>query len=356
MSDRTTTPPGGTPGAFETYAAGMRVLWEGARAETGQTPKEAVWTKNKARLYHYLPTAGKRFPVPILLVYALINRPYVLDLIPGNSFVEYLISQGFDVYLLDWGVPGDEDRALAFEHYVLDYLPRAVRQMLRTAQAEELTLFGYCMGGTMSAMYAALFPDRPLRNLVLLTSPIDFAPEHLGLAGLWANEQYFDPDRLVAAFGNVPAEMIDTSMRMLKPVANYVGTYVTMWERLRQGKPMEGWLAMNKWVNDGVPFAGAAFRQWIRDCYQQNKLVNGELALRGRRVDLANITCSVLSIAGKKDHICTPPQAEAAVKLVASQDKEWLLLDAGHVGLLTGAEARKDLWPRVRGWLAPRSK
>lgn len=355
-SDRTTTPLGETPDAFETYAAGMRVLLEGARAETGQTPKEVVWTKNKARLYRYLPTAGKRFPVPILLVYALINRPYVLDLIPGNSFVEYLVGQGFDVYLLDWGIPGDEDSALAFEHYVLDYLPRAVRKVLRTSQAEELTLFGYCMGGTMSAMYAALFPDRPLRNLVLLTSPVDFAPEHLGLMGRWTSEQYFDPDRVVAAFGNVPAELIDTSMRMLKPVANYVGTYVTMWERLRQGKPMGTWLAMNKWVNDGVPLAGAAFRQWIRDFYQQNKLVKGELALRGRRVDLANITCPVLSIAGKKDHICTPPQAEAVLKLIASQDKEWLLLDAGHVGLLTGAEARKDLWPRVRGWLAPRSK
>jgi polyhydroxyalkanoate synthase len=344
------------PDAFAPYAAGLRVILEGAQAATGQTPKEVVWTKNKARLYRYQPTAAKRFPVPILLVYALINRPYVLDLIPGNSFVEYLVGQGFDVYLLDWGIPGDEDTGLAFDDYVLDYLPRAVRQVLRASHADEVSLFGYCMGGTMSAMYAALFPDRPLRNLVLLTSPVDFAPDHLGLSGVWTDAKYFDPDRVVAAFGNVPAELIDTGTRMLRPVANYVGTYVTMWERLRENRPMETWLAMNKWVNDGIPFAGAAFRQWIRDFYQQNKLVRGELALRGQRVDLASVTCAVLNVAGTKDQICTPAQAEPTLKLVASQDKEWLLLDAGHVGLLTGAEARKVLWPKVRGWLAPRSK
>jgi polyhydroxyalkanoate synthase len=355
MADHPTPPPGSADSASDAYATGMRILLEGARIATGQTPKEVIWTKNKARLYHYQASAPKRFATPILLVYALINRPYVLDLRPGNSLVEYLSGQGFDVYLLDWGIPGDEDSALTFDHYVLDYLPRAIHQALRTAGAAEFTLFGYCMGGTMCAMYAALFPARPLRNLVLLTSPIDFAPEHTGLLGQWTSATRFDPDRVVEAFGNVPAELIDMGMRMLKPVTNYVGTYATMWERLQRGRPMDTWLAMNKWVNDGVPFAGAAFCQWIRDFYQGNKLTKGELTLRGRRVDLAHITCPILCIAGKKDHICAPPQAEAALKLTASGDKEWILLDAGHVGLLTGAEAKQDLWPRVRGWLAPRS-
>jgi len=342
--------------ALKKYAKGMHIILDGAQAATGQTPKEVIWTKNKAKLYHYEPALEKRFPVPILLIYALINRAYVLDLMPGNSLVEYLSHQGFDVYMLDWGTPGDEDKNLTFEDYVLDYIPRVIKKVLRHAHAEELSILGFCMGGTMSAMYASLFPGKPLRNLILLTTPIDFTPETMGLYGLWTSDKYFNPDLLVEAFGNVPGELVDTGNRMTRPVTNYIGTYVTMWDRLLQDRPMETWLAMNKWVNDGVPFAGEAFKQWIREFYQQNKLVKGEIKLRGRPVDLKNIACSVLNIAGKKDHICTLPQAEATMSLISSQDKEFYVLDAGHVGLLTGSDAKKKLWPKIRNWLAERSQ
>ncbi len=342
--------------SFEKYLAGMHILLEGAKSETAQTPKDVIWTKNKAKLYHYEPTLEKRFPVPILLIYALINRPYVMDLLPGNSVVEYLVKQGFDVYMLDWGTPGEEDKHLTFDHYVLDYIPRAIKKVLRNAQAAELTILGFCMGGTMSAMYASLFPGKPLKNLILLTAPIDFTPGTMGLYGIMTSEKYLNPDLLVEAFGNVPGELVDTGNRMVKPVTNYVGTYVTMWDRIMHDKPMETWLAMNKWVNDGVPFAGEAFKQWIRDFYQQNKLVKGEIKLRGRRVDLSNITCPVLNIAGKKDHICTLPQAEATMSLIGSQDKEFFVLDAGHIGLLTGSDAKKNLWPKMRSWLELRSR
>lgn len=341
--------------AFQKYVSGMRIILEGARAQTGQTPKEVVWAKNKAQLYHYEPMMQRQFRVPILLIYALINRPYILDLMPGNSFVEFLVRQGFDVYMLDWGIPGDEDKDLRLDDYVLDYIPRAVKKVLRTSGADEVTVFGYCMGGTLSAMYAALFPEKPLKNLVLLTSPIDFTPEDVGLFGLWTSEKYFNPDLVVEAFGNVPADLIDTGNRMLKPVTNYVGSYVNLWERILEDKSIDSWLAMSKWVNDGVPLAGEAFRQWIREFYQQNKLVKGEIMLRGRTVDLSRITCPLLSIAGTKDHICTLPQAEAAMRLVGSTDKEFLVLEAGHVGLLTGSGAKGTLWPKVRSWLAAHS-
>jgi len=336
------------------YAEGTRIMFEGARARTGQTPKEIVWAKNKAKLYRYEPRSEKKHPVPILMVYALINKPYVLDLMPGNSLIEYLTGQGFDVYLLDWGVPGDEDADLSFEDYVLDYIRLAVKRVLRTSRVEEYTLFGYCMGGTIAAMYAALFPEH-LKNMVLLTTPIDFTPEKLGLLGLWTDEKYLDLDLLVESFGNVPVEIVDNAMQMLKPVSNYVGTHATMWERILEEKPMEAWEAMNKWVKDGTPFPGAAFKQWIRDFYQQNKLVKGEIELRGHKVDLSNITCPLLNIAGKQDHICPLPQTEPTTSLVSSVDKEYFVLDAGHVGLLTGGSAKKDLWPKVSGWLSERS-
>src|ERR671929_2043845 len=174
---------------FDKYSRGMRIVVEGAQADTGQTPKETVWTKNKAKLYHYAPNAEKKHPVPILMVYALINRPYILDLMPGNSFIEYLVGEGFDVYMLDWGIPGDEDKDMSLEHYVMDYLPRAARKVMRTSGSEEFTLFGYCMGGTMSAMYASLFPER-LKNLVLLTTPVAFPQEEIGAYRLFTSEKY----------------------------------------------------------------------------------------------------------------------------------------------------------------------
>ena len=166
--------------AFRYNRLGLHLFLSGAKVATGQTPREVIWTRNKATLYRYVPSTQIRFPVPVLLVYALIDRPFILDLIPGNSFVEYLVEQGFDVYLLDWGIPGGEDQALSFGDYVFGYLAEAVRQVLRTSRAEAVTLFGACIGGLLAAMYAALFPGCHLRNLILYATPIDCSPEHLG--------------------------------------------------------------------------------------------------------------------------------------------------------------------------------
>jgi polyhydroxyalkanoate synthase len=347
---------GGTADPFDAARRGARILLEGATIATGQTPKTVVWSRNKARLYHYVSPAVPRFRVPLLLVYALINRPYVLDLLPGNSFVEYLVGQGFDVFLLDWGVPGEEDADLAFDDYVLDYVATAVRQVARATRTDGVTLFGYCMGGTMAAMYTALAAPGRVRNLALLTSPVGFAPGTAGLLGEWLGSAALDVEHLSAALGLIPAEVIDLGMKMLRPLPNYLGTQLGMWERLRRQAPMETWLAMSKWVNEGIPFAGAAFRQWVTECYQRDALVKATMRLRGQLVDLASITTPLLVIAGRRDHICTVEQAEAILPLVSSPDKRSIILDAGHVGLLTGAEARSQLWPAVRGWLAPRSR
>jgi polyhydroxyalkanoate synthase subunit PhaC len=280
--------------------------------------------------------------------------------VSGNSFVEYLVDEGFDVYLLDWGIPEGEDSDLSFEDYVLDYMPEAVERVLETSRAEGLTIFGYCQGGTMSAIYAALSPGASPANLVLLTTPTDFAPDDPGLLGLWtywSRQGYFDPDLLVGPSGNVPA---DEAHRFVEgvagaPLGGYLGAAANPWDILARGRPTKSFLAVSKWVDDGVPFPGAAFRQWVRDFYQQNKLVKGELELRGHRVDMSEIKCSVLNIAGRKDYICPVSQARTTTDLVGSQDKEFLVLDAGHVGLMCSPVAREELWPRVRDWLGPRS-
>ncbi|HEY6752690.1 MAG TPA: alpha/beta fold hydrolase [Rubrobacteraceae bacterium] len=219
---------------------------------------------------------------------------------PGNSFVEYLSGEGFDVYLLDWGNAGPEDRHRSFEDWILDYMPEAVESVLKNSRAEELTVFGYCQGGTMSAMYASLFPEEHLRNLILLATPMDFAPENPGIFGLctlWSrnSENYFEPDLMVEAFGNIPEDFLrrlnESGTSVLGPLANLAAFYAKMRESIMPDKTMTAWLEVSKWVDDGTPFPGEAFRQWIRDFYHQNKLPKGEIELRGQRINLSNIEC-----------------------------------------------------------------
>ena len=346
---------------FRKYATGAHLLLEANPPETGRTPREVVWRRGKVRLYRYAPGREKEHPVPVMLVYALILRPYILDLVPHNSLVEHLLGEGFEVYMLDWGVPADEDKDLTFGHFVLDYLPEAVDNVLRSSREEELTLFGYCQGGTIAAMYAALFPNERVKNLVLLATPTDFAPGDPGLFGLWSvltSDRYFgpnvlfDPDPVVEAFGNVPA---DLPGRIVGAATAPFANYASLWEHVKHDRFAESFLAVSKWVDDGVPFPGEAFRQWIKDFYQKNKLAKGELELRGHRVELANIECPLLNIAGAKDFICPVSQARATTNFVGSEDKTFLVVEAGHAGLLGGQVAKEELWARITDWLEPRS-
>ncbi|MHB8576955.1 MAG: alpha/beta fold hydrolase, partial [Dehalococcoidia bacterium] len=193
----------------------FEVLTSQQSARVGLTPKDVIWKKGVSALYHYRATTETVRPLPLLMVHSLISKPYILDLIPGNSFIEYLVSQGFDVYLIDWGTPRLEDKHLRLESYALDLIPECIDVMLETAGAEEFSLFGYCMGGLLALLYAATHPDAPIRNLITLATPVDF--KNMGLQGLWAQD--LNVDRLVETFGNVPANMLMQSFRMLKPAS-----------------------------------------------------------------------------------------------------------------------------------------
>jgi polyhydroxyalkanoate synthase len=336
---------------METLEEGLKLMTFGADVPTGTSPKDVVWTRNKTTLYRYRsPT--RTHATPVLFVYALINRPYIFDLTPGNSFIAHLLDAGHDVFLLDWGRPGWEDRDQEWDEYVGEHLPKAAERVLRASGQDSYTLFGYCMGGTMAGIQAAREPDT-VRNLITLTAPFDFSKA--GLHGLWCDRRWFDAGRMAQAFGNVPGDVIDSGNRMLKPVTNTLGATMSMWDRLMSGKDMGGWKAMNKWVNDGVDFPGAAFTRWIEDFYQDNKLIRGTHTIRGEAVDLAAINMPLLNIAGEKDHIAPPEMVEPLNEAVSSTDVTYLLLPAGHVGLLVGSGAKTALWPKITEWLESRS-
>jgi polyhydroxyalkanoate synthase len=328
------------------------------RAEIAQTPKQLIWTLNKAKLYRYVPVipAERRHPLPLLLVFALMNRPYILDLRPGHSFVEFMVQQGFDVYLLDWGEPGLEDKNLRFDDYVLDYMPRAIRKLKAASGMEQFSMLGWCIGAILTTSYAALRPDDGLRNLILLTAPLDFSDKEGITFARWVDERFFDVDKVLATFGNMPGELIDYGAKALKPVDNYVLNYLKLWDHLDRPNVVEAWQAMNTWVTDNIPLAGGAFRQLIVDLYRNNRLIKGEWVLRGERVDLSRIKANLLTVIAAGDHITPPCQSQAIMDLVSSRDKELFNIPGGHIGIMAGSAAHKNTWPHIEHWLRPRSR
>ena len=328
------------------------------KAPIGQTPRQAIWTLNKATLYRYTPVkpAEERHRIPLLLIFALMNRSSILDLRPGNSFVEDMLNKGHDLYLLDWGVPGPEDAEMNLGDYALEYIPRAVRKLKAVSGSETFNLLGWCIGAMLSTLYASLRGNvEGLKSLILLTAPLDFTDrEQISLARM-TEERYFDVDRVLQAFGNMPAGLIDYGAKMLKPVENFVGGYVRLLDNLDNPKVVESWHAMNTWVNDAIPLAGGAYRQFIVDFYRGNKLMNGTLTIRGEKVDLNDLRASLLNVIAVDDHITPPCQSARLLDKVGSLDKTELKVPGGHIGVMAGSGASKGTWPKVESWIAARS-
>jgi polyhydroxyalkanoate synthase len=319
--------------------------------KVGCTPREEIYRTNKSRLYRYQSRRTHR--TPVLFVPNLgISRPYIFDLLPGGSFVEHMTREGFDFYLLDWGVFGPEDNGLTFEDCVVKILPKMARKVLETSEAESLSILGYCMGAPLSASFVASHPEVPVRNYIDMAGPIDFS--QIGLFGLWLDRRYFDVDRFVDTLGAVPADLVKAGFKLLKPTMD-LSTNLNLWWNLWNDKYVEGFNALNKWANEYVAFPGEFFRQWVRDFYQDNKLYRGELVFGGRPVRLSSITCPVFMVGAKEDYIAPPACVRALSDAVSSRNKEYIELPGGHISLIAGRGAALHCWPKVSGWLAPRS-
>jgi polyhydroxyalkanoate synthase len=319
--------------------------------KVGPTPRREIFRTNKSRLWRY--ESSRTVRTPLLFVPNLgISRPYIFDLMPRGSFVEHMTGQGFDFYLVDWGVFGDEDNGLTVEDAVTRLLPRLAARALESSGASEMSVLGYCMGAPLSASFVTTHPDFPLKNYIDMAGPIDFA--HVGLFGKWLAPEVFDVDRYVDTLGSIPAEMVKLGFKLLKPTMD-VSTNLNLWWNLWNPEYVAGFAALNKWANEYLPFPGEFFRQWVRDFYQQNKLIKGELTVAGRRVDLGAIRCPVLAVGAREDNIAPPASVRPLIDAVSSHDKEYVELPGGHISLIAGRGASVHCWPKVASWLAARS-
>ena len=308
------------------------------------TPKDVVFEDGIAKLYRVRPTA-KRTGYPLLLVPSLINRWYVLDLRPGTSLAHVVQDACSELFILDWGTPRDEDRYLSWED-VLDRLARTIRAVKRRTGAPKVGLLGYCMGGTLAAIHAALHPN-DIAALVNLVGPIDFSK-----AGKLANmvdRRWFDAEAIAAA-GNVSADQMQSGFQALHPTGS-LSKWVTLADRYPDHDYREAFSALETWASDNIPFPGAAYVTYIEELYQKNALVHGEHFVKGERVDLANIQAPTMVITAEKDAICPPDAATALLDKVSSADKKLLAVPGGHVGAVVGSKAGTHLYPAIADWL-----
>lgn len=324
------------------------------KVRVGATPTEPVYREDKLRVLRYESDVEKQFSTPLLVVFALVNRPYILDLRPGKSVVRHFVDRGFDVYNLDWGVPADGDRYLDMHDYVEKYMVHVVDAVREHTGSERINILGYCMGGTMSAMYTALHPET-VKNLIMLAAPVDWSSKD-SLLSVWTDEKYFDVDRVIEVFGNAPAAWLQSSFLMLKPVSNLVEKYFSFYENMEDDKFLEDFFAMETWLNDNIPVAGEMFRQFVKYCFQRNQLIKGELRVGRKRVDLRDITCPVLNLTATADHLVPCGQSLPFNDAVGSRDRTAINFEAGHIGMAVGSRANRELWPRVCDWLAQRSE
>jgi polyhydroxyalkanoate synthase subunit PhaC len=342
---------------FETFrqrlAAMPKVMEMASKVRVGATPREVTYHEDKLKVYHYQSEIPKKHRTPLLLVFALVNRPYILDLLPHKSVVQQFLRAGFDVFLVDWGVPSDSDHHLTLEHYIERYMRNVIEHVRDFTGEDHVSLLGYCMGGTMSAMYTALHPEQ-IKNFILMAAPVDWS-DRSSLLCTWTDEKYFDVDRLVDTFGNAPPQYLQGSFTMLKPVTNLIEKYLGFYEKMTDEKFLEDFFAMETWVNDNIPVAGETFRQFVKDCFQKNLLIQNKLRIGKRTVNLADITCPVLNLMATGDHLVPCSQSASFNDCVGSKDRKSITFPAGHIGLSVGTKAQKELWPKVCEWLGERS-
>jgi polyhydroxyalkanoate synthase len=323
----------------------------------GTTPHEVVYEEDNLRLLHYRRDTPAAYSEPVLFCYALVNRPYILDLQPDRSVIRQFLNRGFEVYLIDWGEASAADRSLTLSDYIRGLIKNVADYVVAHAHSPKFHLVGYCMGGTMSTIFTTLYPE-PVKTLTLMAAPLDFSVgAEESLVQLWSDPKYFDVDALIDAFGNCPAAFLQASFQMMKPVQNYVTKYVTLYDKLDDEKFVENFLAMEKWTNDNIPVAGETFREFVKKLYQRNELVKGEfrLGLGEEPIQLKRITCPLMLLSATADHLVPPVQTEGLLPYVGSTDTKAARLNAGHIGLAVSSKAHKQFWPEATGWLAERS-
>ena len=331
--------------------AATRTLREVDDVEYGCTAKEEIWRDGKVVLYRFKGDKPPTAKVPLLIVYALVNTPYMVDLQSDRSIVRNLLAQGEDVYLIDWGYPDPSDRFVSMDDYINGWIRRSVDLVAKRHKLDAINLLGICQGGAFSLCFASIYPEK-VKNLVTMVTPVDFHTDDNMLAG-WTRA--VDADLLVDTLGNVPGDLMNYTYLTLKPFRLNFQKYVGLVDLMDDKAELENFLRMEKWIFDSPDQAGETFRQFAKDFYQKNGFVNGGIDVGGKIVDLKHVTMPVLNIYAEQDHLVPPSATKPMRGLVATKDYTELAFKGGHIGIYVSGRAQREVPTAVSQWLAKRS-
>lgn len=332
-------------------AQGINTLAEIGDIEVGVSRKTPVYQEDKMVLYRFEPRVKKTNPVPLLIVYALVNRPYMADLQDGRSMIQGLLNAGLDVYLIDWGYPDSADRYLTLDDYINGYIDRCVDLICKKHKLKKINILGICQGGTFSLCYTSLHPEK-VKNLITTVTPVDFHTKDDLLSKMVRN---VDIDLLVDTLGNIPGELLNMIYLSLKPFRLVGQKYMDLVNLLDDKEQAKNFMRMEKWIFDSPDQAGEAFREFTRQFYQDNGLVKGTVKIGNQIVDLGNITVPVLNIYAASDHLVPPDSSKALQGCVGSKDYTELEFPGGHIGIYVSNKAQKMIPPTVGKWLDKRT-
>jgi len=332
-------------------AQGFKTLSEIGDIDVGCTPKEPVYHEDKMTLHRFKPLRDNLNPVPLLVVYALVNRPYMADLQSNRSMIRGLMEGGLDVYLIDWGYPDGGDRYLTLDDYINGYIDRCVDVIRKRHGVDKINILGICQGGAFSLCYAATHTDK-VQNIVTTVTPVDFHTRN-DMLSHWVRN--VDIDLFIDTMGNVPGEVLNWTFLSLKPFRLSGQKYLDMINTLDDPIAAKNFMRMEKWIFDSPDQAGEAYRQFIKDFYQGNKLIKGEVVIGDKQVKLSNITMPVLNIFAADDHLVPPDSSKALERHVGTKDYTALEFPGGHIGIYVSSKAQKMIPPAVCEWIAKRT-
>jgi polyhydroxyalkanoate synthase len=331
---------------------GFEALTSTLDTHVGTTPNEEVHRIDRVRLVHYQPTRSNPVKTPLIIVYALVNRPYMMDLQDDRSVIKKLLEYGLDVYLVDWGYPRRIDRFLTLEDYIEGYMNDLVDFLRKRHGVDSVNLLGVCQGGTFSAIYTSLHQEK-IRNLVTMVAPFDFDTRD-GLLNIWARA--LPPERMVDVFGNIPGDFMNAGFLLLNPARLVVDKYKGFFDHMDDPAFVANFIRMERWIFDSPDQAGEAWRQFMRDTYIENKLVKGEMKIGDRFIDLKKITCPILNVFASRDHLVPPSASRPFASLVSSSDVETVEFQTGHIGIFTSHKSQTEYAPMIGNWLSEHSK